>query len=219
LCFKLLLLIVFTLPIFDGVAQNSKPFEHKNRWLDLGLGFNYANSNLTRFDNDIPFTGEDLSGIGILINPKYQVFVLDKYSIGLNIGFGFESFKNNDINYKILRYDYSVGLQTEYFFNVFKNLIFISGELISSFHYIIEDISLENAELNGFDNTYFKSGLNINISTQISKKLNFYVKFSDWITYLSTDENFYEFENGLNINNGIDNFINFPQFGLRYRLF
>lgn len=217
--YKTLFAIILSLTFYKNVAQNSKPFEQKNRWLDLGLGFNYANSNLTRFDNDIPVTGEDLSGLGILVNPKYQVFVLDNYSIGFNIGFGFESYKNNDIDYKIFRYDYSVGLQNEYFFNVFKNLIFISGEVVLGFHYINENISIENAELSGFDNTYFKSGFNINITTQISKELNFYIKLSDWITYLSTNENFYEFEKGLNGNNGLENFINFPQFGLRYRVF
>ncbi len=214
-----LVVILFLAINNNGVAQQSKPFAQNNKWLDLGFGFNYTNSTLTRFDNDIPVTGEDLSGFGILLNPKYQLFVKDNYCVGFHIGFEFDSFKNNGINYKISRYDYSVGVQNEYFFNVFKNVFFISGEVILGLHYINSDITLDNSELNGFDDPYFKGGFNINISYQLNQEFNFYIKFNDWITYLTTNENFYDFDKGLNLNNALENLINFPQFGFRYRIF
>jgi len=180
-------------------------------WLDLNLGLSFFISNEAALNEFAVITNEKPDYFGFLIQPKYQYFIKNKLSIGPHMGFGHENLFENSLDLDQSNQVYFAGIQTEYYFLKLKNIFYMSTELEASLQYF-RMISVDS-------NVYFKSGLNFIISFLINDDFVVFVKLSDIISYTSSDENFYNLDKGFTINNTFNNFINFPQFGIRYNLF
>lgn len=217
--FKRIIICAFILISYLSVSQslnNSKPnkidFATKNQhWLDLNLGLSFFSSNLSVLDEFTPLLTEKPDYFGFLIQPKYQYFIEDKWSIGAHLGFGHENLYENSIDFDQTNQVYFAGVQTEFYVLNVKNIMYLSTEVDASLQYVVTHSSDSNV--------YFKSGLSLITSFLIKDQFLVFVKLSDVLSYTTDEDNFFNLDQGFSLNNSFDNFINFPQFGIRYKLF
>jgi hypothetical protein len=216
---KNLLFVLSFLIIQSGLSQqngnsnaNSSNFTNRgHHWLDLNLGLSFFISNEAALNEFAVLTNEKPDYFGFLIQPKYQYFAEDNWSVGFHLGFGHENLFENDVDLDQSNQVYFTGIQTEYFFLELKNIFYLSAELNANLQYLVRD------SINS--NLYFKSGLNLITSFLIKDNFLVYIKLSDFISYTTNEDNFFRLDKGFSFNNSFDNFINFPQFGIRFNLF
>lgn len=214
---------------FNLYAQDPKPpktlssdasFAKKGtHWLDLNLGLSVMNSNLADFEDPFLLADENRRNFGLILQPKFQVFIKDQLSVGFHLGLALDEFENKQIDFQQNKNNYFVGLQTEYYFVNVKNIFYISSELDAGIHYLENKFSFASAEINDSYHTYFKSGLHLNFNFMISDDWVFYAKFYDLVSYTNSENNFFGYNEGFQLNNSLENFINFPQFGVMFKLF
>ncbi len=185
--------------------------EKGQQWLDLNLGLSFFSSNQTTLDELSPVLTEKPNYFGLLVQPKYQYFLLDNLSIGAHLGFGYEELYENDLNFNQINRVYFTGLQSEYFFLNLGQLFFLSAEMDAGVHFLNRDHDTSE--------WYFEGGLSFITSFLVKDELVLFMKLSDIISYASSEDNFFNLDQGFSVNNTFRNFINFPQFGIRYRLF
>jgi hypothetical protein len=185
--------------------------EKGQHWLDLNLGLSFFISNESALNEFALLTNEQPDYFGFLLQPKYQYFIEEKLSIGFHLGFGHENLYENSMDFDQSNQVFFTGFQTEYFFLELKNIFYLSTELDAGINYFNRN--------NETSNTYFKSGLSLITSFLVKEKLVVFMKLCDIFSYASSDHNFFNFDKSFSVNNTFRNFINFPQFGIRYKLF
>lgn len=215
-CFFIGVFILISNLSLSQSLNNSNPnktdFTAKNQhWLDLNLGLSFFSSNLSRIDNLQPILDDSRNYFGFIFQPKYQYFIKDKLSIGFHLGFGHESFENTSLNFNQDKQVYFTGIQSEYYVFDIDEIFYFSTELDADIQYLVRN--------NSKSKLYFKSGLHLNFSILFKDDFLIFVKFNDLVSFATSEDNFLYFDKGLSINNSFDNFINFPQFGIRYNLF
>jgi len=191
---------------------NKTDFAIKHQhWLDLNLGLSFFSSNLSVLDEFTPILTEKPDYFGFYLQPKYQYFIEDKWSIGVHLGFGHENLYENSIDFDQTNQVYFAGVQTEFYVLEIKNIMYLSTEVDAGLQYVVRN--------SADSNVYFKSGLSLITSFLIKDHFLVFVKLSDVLSYTSDDDNFFNLDQGFSLNNSFDNFINFPQFGIRFNLF
>ncbi len=217
--FKRLLIVVFILISQFTLSQNlNNPNPNKTdlatknqHWLDINLGLSFFISNQSALNEFALITNEKPDYFGFLLQPKYQYFIEDKWSIGFHLGFGHEDLYENSIDLDQAHQVYFAGVQTEFYFLEVKNIMYLSTELDASLQYLVRN-SVDS-------DVYFKSGLSLITSFLINDHFLLFVKLSDFMSYTTDKDNFFNLDQGFSLNNSFDHFINFPQFGIRYNLF
>lgn len=222
----ILLLNFFSFKLY---AQDPKPpktlssdvsFAKKGtHWLDLNLGLSVMNSNLADFEDPFLLADENRRNFGFIFQPKFQVFIKDRLSVGFHLGVALDEFENIQIDSQQNKNNYFAGLQGEYYFVNVKNIFYISSELDVGIHYLENKFSSNSLAINNSYHTYFKSGLHLNFSFMANEDWVFYAKFFDLVSYTNSENNFFGYDKGIQFNNSLDNFISFPQFGVMWKLF
>ena len=219
---------IFSLLSFSLIAQNTNNNQLNNssyvlkkgtHWLDLNLGLSLMNSNLADFEDPFLLTDENRRSFGFIFQPKFQVFIQDQLSVGFHLGLALDEFENKQIDFQQNKNNYFTGLQGEYYFLNVKNILYISSEIDFGIHYLENKFTSSNIEVSNTYHTYFKSGLHLNLNFMISPDWIFYAKFFDLVTYTNSENNFFGYDEGVQFNNSLDNFISFPQFGVMWKLF
>lgn len=210
-------------------AQDSTPLkkltadasfaEKGTHWLNFNLGLSVMNSDLGNFEDPFLLADENRRNFGFIFQPKFQVFIKDRLSVGFHLGVALDEFENKQIDFQQNKNNYFAGLQTEYYFLNVKNIFYISTELDAGMHYLENKFKGDSFAINDSYHTYFKSGLHLNFSFMLQENWVFYAKFFDLISYTTSENNFFGYDEGIQFNNSLDNFINFPQFGVVWKLF
>lgn len=179
--------------------------------LDLNFGLSFFISNEAALNEFAIINDESPDYFGLLLQPKYQYFIEDNWAVGFHIGFGHEDLFENSLDLDQTNQVYFTGVQTEYFFLKLKDIFYLSTELDASLQYFVRNSKDSNL--------YFKSGLSLITTFLINDNFLVFLKLNDFMSFSSNENNFFRFDKGFSFNNSFDNFINFPQFGLRIKLF
>lgn len=219
----LMLLVGWSFSSFAQANQDLKSgpsfAKQGTHWLNLNFGLSFMNSDVANFDDPFLMMGENRRNFGIIAQPKFQVFLKDRLGIGFHLGSGLDEFENENINFKQNRYNYFAGLQTEYYFFIPSDFFLVSAEIDASLHYLDEQVNTSAAEVMDRSSTYFKSGLHLNLNFVVHDNWVVYAKFYDVFSYTTSANNFFDYGKGFKLNNSLQNFIHFPQFGVLWKLF
>ncbi len=205
--------------IATQLNTNTYFLEKGTHWLDLNLGLSFMNSDLGDFEDPFLLTDENRRNFGFIFQPKFQVFIQDRFSVGFHLGIALDEFENKQINFQQNKNNYFTGLQLEYYFLNVKNIFYISSEIDLGLHYLENTFTSSAIEISNSYHTYFKSGLHLKLNFIINSDWMFYAKFFDILTYTNSKNNFFGYDDGVQLNNSLDNFISFPQFGITRKLF
>ena len=222
LIFCCLLVMLFSITAFGQTDSTNKSVsfaKQGSHWLNLNLGLSFMNSDVADFEDPFLMQGENRRNYALLAQPKFQVFLKDKLGVGFHLGLGLDEFENKNIDFKQNRANYFVGLQTEYYFLIPSDFFLVSAEVDAGFHYMNQQVNSAANEILEVSNNYFKSGLHLNLNFVVHDDWVVYAKIYDIFSYTTTDTNFYDYKKGFQLNNSLQNFINFPQFGVLWKLF
>ena len=116
---------LFCLFSFSLLAQNTDNnqlinssvfIEKGTHWLDLNLGLSFMNSDLGDFEDPFLLAEENRRNFGFIFQPKFQVFIKDRFSVGFHLGLALDEFENKQIDFQQNKNNYFTGLQGEYYF-------------------------------------------------------------------------------------------------------
>lgn len=212
---------IFSVDAQNFGSVNSGPSFAKqgSHWLNLNLGLSFMNPNAANFDDPFLMTGENRRNFGIIAQPKFQVFIKDRLGVGFHLGTAFEEFENEEISFKQNKNNYFVGVQGEYYFLNLNDFFLMSSELDLGYHWMQQKVNTAASEINTSSSNYLKAGLSVNLNFILHDDWVLYAMFFDVLSYTSSENNFFDYSKGLQLNNSLENFVNFPQFGVLWKLF